>query len=154
MTQDHKLLVEAIKCGTVIDHIPANVGFKLLSFFRLTETDSRITIGLNLPSNNMGRKDLIKLEDTVLTPELANQLGFYAPKATINIIEDYQVVKKLPINLPERIEGVIVCPNGNCISHNEPVESSFTVKSIAQEIVLICKYCEKEFDHHAIINNQ
>lgn len=22
MTQDHKLLVEAIKCGTVIDHIP------------------------------------------------------------------------------------------------------------------------------------
>lgn len=34
------------------------------------------------------------------------------------------------------------------------VESSFTVKSIAQEIVLICKYCEKEFDHHAIINNQ
>ena len=76
MTQDHKLLVEAIKCGTVIDHIPANVGFKLLSFFRLTETDSRITIGLNLPSNNMGRKDLIKLEDTFLTPEQANQLGF------------------------------------------------------------------------------
>lgn len=32
MTQDHKLLVEAIKCGTVIDHIQANVGFKLLSF--------------------------------------------------------------------------------------------------------------------------
>ena len=27
MTQDHKLLVEAIKCGTVIDHIPANVGY-------------------------------------------------------------------------------------------------------------------------------
>lgn len=49
MTHDNKLQVEAIKCGTVIDHIPAQVGFKLLSLFKLTETDQRITIGLNLP---------------------------------------------------------------------------------------------------------
>ena len=27
MTQDHKLLVEAIKCGTVIDHIPHLPGY-------------------------------------------------------------------------------------------------------------------------------
>lgn len=84
---------------------PANVGFKLLSFFRLTETDSRITIGLNLPSNNMGRKDLIKLEDTFLTPEQANQLGFYAPKATINIIEDYQVVKNCRLTCRNALKG-------------------------------------------------
>lgn len=50
MTQDYKLQVEAIKCGTVIDHIPAQIGFKLLSLFKLTATDQRITIGLNLPS--------------------------------------------------------------------------------------------------------
>lgn len=31
MTHDHKLQVEAISCGTVIDHIPAQIGFKLLS---------------------------------------------------------------------------------------------------------------------------
>lgn len=62
MTHDNKLQVEAIKCGTVIDHIPAQVGFKLLSLFKLTETDQRITIGLNLPSGEMGRKDLIKIE--------------------------------------------------------------------------------------------
>lgn len=34
MTHDNKLQVEAIKCGTVIDHIPAQVGFKLLSLFK------------------------------------------------------------------------------------------------------------------------
>ena len=50
MTHDNKLQVEAIKRGTVIDHIPAQVGFKLLTLFKLTETDQRITIGLNLPS--------------------------------------------------------------------------------------------------------
>lgn len=57
MTHDNKLQVEAIKRGTVIDHIPAQIGFKLLSLFKLTETDQRITIGLNLPSGEMGRKD-------------------------------------------------------------------------------------------------
>ena len=67
MTQDYKLQVEAIKCGTVIDHIPAQIGFKLLSLFKLTATDQRITIGLNLPSKRSGRKDLIKIENTFLT---------------------------------------------------------------------------------------
>ncbi len=83
MTHDNKLQVEAIKCGTVIDHIPAQVGFKLLSLFKLTETDQRITIGLNLPSGEMGRKDLIKIENTFLTDEQVNQLALYAPQAPL-----------------------------------------------------------------------
>ncbi|KAA1189856.1 aspartate carbamoyltransferase regulatory subunit [Photorhabdus heterorhabditis] len=153
MTQDHKLQVEAIKCGTVIDHIPAQVGFKLLSLFKLTETDQRITIGLNLPSNQLGKKDLIKIENTFLTEQQANQLAMYAPNATVNCIENYEVVKKLPINLPERIDCVLVCPNSNCISHNEPVESSFRVKVTSEDVVLTCKYCEKEFDRNVVILN-
>ncbi|VEB75778.1 Aspartate carbamoyltransferase regulatory chain [Providencia rustigianii] len=68
MTHDHKLQVEAIRCGTVIDHIPAQVGFKLLKLFKLTKTDERITIGLNLPSSNMGKKDIIKIENTFFNP--------------------------------------------------------------------------------------
>ncbi len=83
MTHDNKLQVEAIKRGTVIDHIPAQVGFKLLTLFKLTETDQRITIGLNLPSGEMGRKDLIKIENTFLTDEQVNQLSLYAPDARL-----------------------------------------------------------------------
>ncbi|MDP1309629.1 aspartate carbamoyltransferase regulatory subunit, partial [Klebsiella pneumoniae] len=45
MTHDNKLQVEAIKRGTVIDHIQAHVGFKLLTLIKLTETDQLITIG-------------------------------------------------------------------------------------------------------------
>ncbi|MDC9606333.1 aspartate carbamoyltransferase regulatory subunit [Xenorhabdus griffiniae] len=153
MTQDHQLQVEAIKCGTVIDHIPAHVGFKLLSLFKLTETDQRITIGLNLPSNHLGKKDLIKIENTFLTEQQANQLAMYAPNATINNIENYVVVKKMPINLPDQIDSVLVCPNSNCISHNEPVDSSFYVMSEKDDVVLRCKYCEKEFDRQAVIDN-
>ncbi|CDG16205.1 aspartate carbamoyltransferase regulatory subunit [Xenorhabdus doucetiae] len=153
MTQDHQLQVEAIKCGTVIDHIPAHVGFKLLSLFKLTETDQRITIGLNLPSNQLGKKDLIKIENTFLTAQQANQLAMYAPHATINNIENYVVVKKMPINLPDQIDNVLVCPNSNCISHNEPVNSSFYVMSAKDDVMLRCKYCEKEFDRQAVIDN-
>ncbi|ARU92563.1 aspartate carbamoyltransferase regulatory subunit [Tatumella citrea] len=153
MTQDNKLQVEAIKCGTVIDHIPARVGFRLLSLFRLTETDQRITIGLNLPSGEMQRKDLIKIENTFLTDDQINQLAIYAPHATVNRIDNYDVVAKIIPALPERIERVLACPNSNCISHNEPVHSVFTVRQRAQDISLKCKYCEKEFAHHVVIGH-
>ncbi|SUC33276.1 Aspartate carbamoyltransferase regulatory chain [Providencia rettgeri] len=133
MTHDHKLQVEAISHGTVIDHIPAQIGFKLLKLFKLTKTDERITIGLNLPSSNLGKKDIIKIENTFLTPEQANQLAMYAPEATVNRIEDYQVVEKLELTLPQYIDNVLICPNSNCISHNEPVSSSFRVKKSAKK---------------------
>lgn len=151
MTQDYKLQVEAIKCGTVIDHIPAQIGFKLLSLFKLTATDQRITIGLNLPSKRSGRKDLIKIENTFLTEQQANQLAMYAPDATVNRIDNYEVVKKLTLSLPEHIDRVLTCPNSHCISHNEPVDSSFKVKAWQGEIHLKCKYCEKEFDHQVVL---
>ncbi len=117
MTHDNKLQVEAIKRGTVIDHIPAQIGFKLLSLFKLTETDQRITIGLNLPSGEMGRKDLIKIENTFLSEDQVDQLALYAPQATVNRIDNYEVVGKSRPSLPERIDNVLVCPNSNCISH-------------------------------------
>ena len=74
MTHDNKLQVEAIKRGTVID-ISRPDRFKLLSLFKLTETDQRITIGLNLPSGEMGRKDLIKIENTFLSEDQGRSTG-------------------------------------------------------------------------------
>ena len=66
--------------------------------------------------------------DTFLTDEQVNQLSLYAPDATVNRIDNYDVVGKSRPSLPERIESVLVCPNSNCISHAEPVSSSFAVK--------------------------
>lgn len=146
-----KLQVEAINSGTVIDHIPARLGFRLLSLFRLTETDQRITIGLNLPSGQGRTKDLIKIENTFLTADQINQLAIYAPHATINKIENFAVVAKLRPALPEIIEAVLICPNTNCISHNEPVRSRFALRTRQDELYLRCHYCEKEFSRQAVI---
>lgn len=153
MNQDTKLQVEAIKRGTVIDHIPAQVGFKLLSLFRLTETDQRITIGLNLPSGEIGRKDLIKIENTFLTDDQINQLAVYAPHATVNRIDNYNVVGKITPTLPDYIERVLTCPNSNCISHSEPVFSGFSVKQREDEVLMTCKYCEKAFARHVVLGS-
>ncbi|GAB6261400.1 aspartate carbamoyltransferase regulatory subunit [Photobacterium sp. CCB-ST2H9] len=145
MTKDTQLQVEAIKNGTVIDHIPANIGIKVLRLFQLHEAKEKVTIGLNLPSSVQGTKDLIKIENVFLNEELANQLALYAPKATVNQIENYQVVKKLTLSLPAQINAIFKCPNSNCITHNEPVDSSFRVLTKHEEVRLKCKYCEKVF---------
>ncbi|WP_070969842.1 aspartate carbamoyltransferase regulatory subunit [Vibrio sonorensis] len=145
MVKETQLQVEAIRNGTVIDHIPANMGIKILKLFRMHKSEQRITMGLNLPSSALGTKDLIKIENLYLTEEQANQLALYAPNATVNQITEYKVADKLTLELPEVIEGVFACPNSNCISHGEPVESKFRVIVKNGVIQLKCFYCEKVF---------
>ncbi|GLS83605.1 aspartate carbamoyltransferase regulatory subunit [Paraferrimonas haliotis] len=139
-----KLKVEAIEQGTVIDHIPAGVGIKILQFFELSQTSERVTVGLNLKTQSGESKDLIKLENIELTREQSNQIALFAETATINVIRDYEVVDKFSVRLPESIYGILACPNGNCISHDEPVSSRFYVRS-KDNLRLKCHYCEKEF---------
>ncbi len=142
----NKLQVEAIKTGTVIDHIPAGQGIKILHRLQLASSNHRITVGFNLPSAALGYKDIIKIEDRLFNNAEANELALYAPNATINVIEDYQIGRKFNLSLPREIEGVLECPNSNCISHNEPVESFFFVRQKEQEVHLKCRYCEKSFN--------
>lgn len=150
MVKETQLQVEAIRNGSVIDHIPANIGIKVLKLFKMHKSNERITIGLNLPSSALGAKDLIKIENIYLTKEQANQLALYAPKATVNQIEEYKVVNKLNLVLPESIESVFECPNSNCISHGEPVESRFKVQQKEDDVKLKCHYCEKVFSREIV----
>ncbi|MFH0257439.1 aspartate carbamoyltransferase regulatory subunit [Vibrio rumoiensis] len=145
MSKQYQLQVEAIKNGTVIDHIPANIGIKVLKLFEMDNSNERVTVGLNLPSSALGAKDLLKIENTFISEEQAQKLALYAPHATVNQIEDYQVVKKLALTLPKVVTDVFNCANSNCITHNEPVASSFTVIEKNDDIRLKCKYCEKSF---------
>ena len=143
---EHKLQVEAIARGTVIDHIPGGMGIRILKFFQLTDQQQPITVGLNLRSKQQHKKDIIKVENTLFTVEQANQLALFAKDATINVIDDYQVVEKFKVTLPDAVNGVLSCPNSNCISHDEPVASCFYVKvNQSDTVTLKCHYCEKSF---------
>jgi len=147
----NKLQVEAIEQGTVIDHIPAGQGVKILKFFQLTNKRDRITVGLNLRSGEHACKDLIKVENTIFTEAEANQLALFAPHATINVIENYEVVKKFKVARPAAVAGVFACPNSNCISHQEPVLTNFYIRERGEQLKLKCHYCEKSFGRDLFI---
>ncbi|MBR6027067.1 MAG: aspartate carbamoyltransferase regulatory subunit [Neisseriaceae bacterium] len=139
------MTVEAIKNGTVIDHIPAGQGLNILRHFRLDEAGNRITVGFNLSGSKNKRKDLIKIEDVLFNDEEASRIALFAPEVTVNVIENFKVVKKINPQLPTTIQGIFKCPNNNCASHGEPVEGTFFVKNNDGTTRLKCFYCEKSY---------
>lgn len=141
------LSVAAIGNGTVIDHIPAGEGLRIVRLLKLACHRHQVTLGLNLPSKTMGYKDLIKVEGLEVSEDAANQIAVFAPKATINIIRDFQLVKKFAVTLPERINKVLCCPNERCITNHESTPTRFEVAKFARAVQLKCYYCEKSFAH-------
>lgn len=144
------LSVSAIKNGTVIDHIRAGDALRLIHLFRLLNTKNMITVGLNLPSKRLGLKDLIKIENRVLTADEANQIAIFAPEATINIVKNFEVIEKVTTHLPSTIANIFRCPNPKCITHKEHAESTFYVEEQGKQVKLICHYCEKAFDRDQV----
>ncbi|MBO6035096.1 MAG: aspartate carbamoyltransferase regulatory subunit, partial [Paludibacteraceae bacterium] len=59
-----ELIVKALENGTVIDHIPADQTFKVVKLLGLEECAGQVTIGVNLSSNKLGKKGIIKVADT------------------------------------------------------------------------------------------
>ncbi|WP_257284444.1 aspartate carbamoyltransferase regulatory subunit [Endozoicomonas sp. SESOKO1] len=147
---NNKLQVEAICQGTVIDHIPAGQGVKILDRLHLLNSEARITVGFNLPSKALGFKDIIKVEGRMFTEQEANELALFAPNATINVIDDYRVVDKFTMAIPTTLRAAFACPNSNCITHNEPVESYFYLRQKSDDIQLKCHYCEKSFSKEIV----
>ncbi len=145
MNQTKQLSVEAIETGTVIDHIPAGLGLTILNQFKLLHYGNAVTVGFNLPSKTQGSKDIIKIKEVLFDEKAANRLALFAPEATVNLIENFQVVRKLHLKMPDTICEVFRCPNPNCASHSEPVTSRFYVRQSGSQTKLKCHYCEKNF---------
>lgn len=140
------LPVSAIKNGTVIDHIAAGQAFRIIHLLSLENSKNKVTIGLHLPSKSMGRKDLIKIESRVLTATEANEVVVFAPSATINVIQDFEVTTKIMTHVPAEIKKVFRCPNPVCITRTEEVDSYFYISTEHKHMQLTCRYCEKVYD--------
>jgi aspartate carbamoyltransferase regulatory subunit len=147
---NNTLSVSAIKNGTVIDHIAAGQGLRIIHLLSLQESALKVTIGLRLTSKMIGKKDLIKIEDRILTDNEANEIVVFAPEATINIIENFEVVKKITTHLPAEMKNVFVCSNPSCITHSEFIQSRFHIDQQAKTIKLTCFYCEKTFERDQV----
>jgi aspartate carbamoyltransferase regulatory subunit len=146
------LSVAAIQNGTVIDHIARGQAFRIVHLLSLQASRDKITIGLHLPSQCLGTKDLIKIENRVLTEDEANEIVVFAPLATINVIENFQVTKKISTRLPKIMQKIFICPNASCITHEEKMKSNFSIYEAGKQIRLICHYCEKHFNRDDVMS--
>ena len=123
-----ELKVTPIKDGTVIDHITPGHALKVLHVLKIPETTSSVVSILMNVNGKKGKKDIVKIENRELDPKELDKIALIAPKATINIIRDYDVVKKHIVELPNEVVGLTKCSNPTCISNaREPVESRFHV---------------------------
>ena len=138
-----ELIVSALDHGTVIDHIPCDRLFEVISLLHLDQMTSKVTIGFNLKSNKMGTKSIIKIADRFFTDEELNQLSVVAPNVTLTIIRDYEVVEKRAVELPDELKGIVHCDNPKCITNHEPMQTVFDVVD-KRNGTLRCRYCNKD----------
>ena len=148
MKAPRELKVKPIRNGTVIDHITANKALNVLKILGLPNKETAVTIAMNVKSSEMGTKDIVKVEGRELESREVDKIALIAPKATINIVREYEIVEKGKVTLLNHVNEILICPNPNCITNtNEPVKSKFNVIDTGP-LMLRCYYCER------IMNNQ
>ncbi len=138
-----EMKVPGIESGTVIDHIPSESTFKVLDILKIG--DELVTIGNNLSSKKMGKKGIIKVSDKMLKKEELDKIALIAPKATINEIKNFKVVKKRQVQMPSLFLGMMKCFNPTCITRHQDVKTKFILIN-KKPVELKCHYCESVFD--------
>ncbi|MBS3790972.1 MAG: aspartate carbamoyltransferase regulatory subunit [Candidatus Thermoplasmatota archaeon] len=152
--KEKKIKITPIEHGTVIDHIKKGQGMKVLRILDLVdrEIDSIVSMAMNVNSS-MGKKDIVKVEGKELKNEEFDKISLISPNATVNIIRDYEVIKKHRVGLPDFAKGIVRCKNSNCITNqSEPVETEFEVTG-EDPVKLRCTYCDREMTGEEISEN-
>ncbi|MBR7185069.1 MAG: aspartate carbamoyltransferase regulatory subunit [Clostridia bacterium] len=134
------MIIDAIRNGIVIDHIPAGRAMEIYRVLGLDDLSCSVAIIKNAASNKMGKKDIIKI-DELIDLDL-DVLGYIDPGITINIIKDDRRVEKYQLSLPERITDVIKCRNPRCITTTEQELPHVFKLTDREHRVYRCLWCD------------
>ncbi|GIS50006.1 MAG: hypothetical protein Ct9H90mP24_2980 [Methanobacteriota archaeon] len=94
--------VTAIRNGTVVDHIPSGNAMQVIRILRIdTDRATPVSLVMNVPSDKLGRKDVLKIEDRELDQEDLDRLALIAPLASIAIIRNHAVAEKMKVELAD-----------------------------------------------------
>ncbi|HAK47057.1 MAG TPA: aspartate carbamoyltransferase regulatory subunit [Spirochaeta sp.] len=142
-----QLKVDAIKDGTVIDHIPGGRAVQVLKILNGSAQDT-VSIGMNLLSGKYGRKDIVKIENHELSADEVNRIAIIAPTASITIIRDYEAAEKRKVEIPGELINIAHCPNPNCITNHETISTRFDrhKNPTDDRTEFMCHYCEKIYE--------
>jgi len=144
------LTVSAIKEGTVIDHIPSNVTFMVVDILDLAKTGNIVSVATNLKSKKLGKKGIVKIGGKVLSNEEVNKIALIAPHATLNIIKNYEVIKKIEVRIPKVVDDILKCFNPNCVTNHEDISTRFYLES-EDPLKLRCHYCERIMERDSML---
>jgi aspartate carbamoyltransferase regulatory subunit len=151
---DEKIRIVKIHDGTVIDHIRAGKALEVLKILGITGQEGNIvSLAMNINSSRIEKKDIVKVEHRFLKEEEVDRIALVAPEATINLIEDFKIIKKTRVELPETITGIFECPNQRCVTNKErePIRSKYEVVS-KKPLLLKCLYCWTMVEEQDIIS--
>ena len=109
--------IDSIQNGIVLDHIAAGKALQIYNDLHLDKLDCSVAIIKFVKSENMGRKDILKIDQDIDIN--LDVLGYIDPDISVNIIKDGKLVEKRKIELPERLVGIKKCTNPRCISTTE-----------------------------------
>lgn len=132
--------IDSITNGIVIDHIPAGRSMRIYQLLGLDKLDCPVAIIKNAVSAQMGKKDIIKVDNDIDVN--LDIIGFVAPNATVNIIRDGNLVEKKHMALPERLVNVLHCKNPRCITSVEQELEHIFIRSDESKTEYRCLYCE------------
>ena len=135
------LNIERIKNGIVIDHIKAGQGIRVFNWLGLDKASYTVAFVVNAISEKMGKKDIIKIDNAMNIN--FNLLGLIDPNITVSIIEDKHITRKIHLQLPERVEDVLICKNPRCITSTEKyVPHIFHLENHGLQTYR-CEYCDE-----------
>jgi aspartate carbamoyltransferase regulatory subunit len=138
--------VNSITNGIVIDHVRAGAGLEILEYLGVEKEGGTVALIMNAVSKKHGRKDIIKIEN--ITDVDLTALGLIDHCATVNIIENGVITKKIKLSLPERVTGVIHCKNPRCVTSVEPALPHIFNLVDEQAEEYSCEYCEEIVKAH------
>ncbi|MDR1948757.1 MAG: aspartate carbamoyltransferase regulatory subunit [Spirochaetaceae bacterium] len=135
------LNIAQIKNGIVIDHIRSGHGIRIFNWLGLDKAPYTVAFVVNASSDRMGRKDIIKIDNTIAIN--FDILGLIDPNITVNIIEKKLITEKIKLKLPERVQDVLICKNPRCITSTEKyIPHIFHLENPEQRSYR-CEYCDE-----------
>ncbi len=151
------LRITPIKEGTVIDKItPPQHCFKVLEILGIKSgTGLTVSMVMNVFSPKLRQlKSIVKIENRELTEKETAKIAVVAPTATVNIIRDFEVIRKHRVKLPKEIIGILGCPNPSCITNDKKDGKNVTTRFgvSAKPLAFRCEHCEREIGGKEIAN--
>lgn len=149
MEKENKI-IGYIENGIVIDHIPFGKVWEIAEILGINkEKKGRVSLGDGYESKKISKKGVLKIENISLNDYQLNLIALIAKDCSVSVITNGIIERKIKVEIPKVLRGVILCPNVGCIS-NDKLEKVIPIVYYEPFSGFRCHYCSREFNEDEI----